>query len=61
VRRYDLKPDDLLFREHHRDGFRDLLEAANVRTDAFGNVRNLKALRSTGLMLRIIQNPGINL
>ncbi|HPW21173.1 MAG TPA: hypothetical protein PLE61_10205 [Vicinamibacterales bacterium] len=61
VERFDLKADDLLFREHHRDSFRELLIAAGLRTDAFGFQRNLKSLRSTALMMRIKQNPRINL
>ena len=41
--------------------FRELLLAAGLRTDSFGNVRNLKSLRSTALMMRIKANPHINL
>jgi integrase len=61
VERGHLKPEDLLFQEHHRDGFRELLEVAELRKDMDGNVRNLKSLRSTGLMMRIKSNPSINL
>jgi hypothetical protein len=61
VARGSLKPNDLLFKEHHRDGFRELLEATGLRRDRDGKLRNLKALRSTALMLRIIQNPHLNL
>ncbi len=61
VERFSLKADDLLFREHHRDSFRELLVAANLRTDAFGFHRNLKSLRCTALSFRIRQNPRINL
>jgi hypothetical protein len=61
VKRGELQPDAPLFREHHRDGFRELLVAAGLRTDSFGNVRNLKSLRSTALMMRIKANPRINL
>jgi hypothetical protein len=61
VARFALQPDDPLFREHHRDSFRELLVAAGLRTDAFGFQRNLKSLRSTALMMRIKQNPRINL
>lgn len=58
----DLKPDDMLLTEpRHTDGFRELLDAAGLRRDADGNVRNMKSLRSTGLMLRIKSNPSINL
>ena len=41
--------------------FRELLDAAGLRRDMDGNVRNLKSLRSTGLMMRIKSNPSINL
>lgn len=61
VARRNLKTDDLLFQEHHRDGFRELLEATGLRRDREGNIRNLKSLRSTGLMMRIRSNPRINL
>lgn len=61
VKRGALKPEDLLFPHHHRDGFRELLEVAGLRRDMDGNVRNLKSLRSTGLMMRIKGNPSINL
>lgn len=61
VARGDLKPDDLLFKEHHRDGFRELLDAAGLRKDRLGKPRNLKALRSTGLMMKIMANPELNL
>lgn len=61
VARGKLQPDDFLFQEHHRDAFRELLEAAGLRRDQMGKVRNLKSLRSTGLMMRIKSNPRINL
>ena len=61
VKRNDLKPEDLLFTEHHRDGFRELLEAAHLRYDADGMTRNLKSLRATGIAFRIRNNPRINL
>lgn len=54
------EPNDLVFEEHHRDGFRELLEAAGLRVSR-GKTRNLKSLRSTGLMLRIVTDPKINL
>lgn len=61
VERHSLKPDDLLFKEHHRDGFRELLEKAELRYNAAGALRNLKSIRSTALYARILQNPRINL
>lgn len=61
VARKHLTPDDLLFAEHHRDAFRELLIAANLRTDGNGHRRNLKSLRSTGMMLWILQYPNANI
>ena len=61
VKRRSLNSNDLLFTEHHRDGFRELLEAANLRFDADGVARNLKSLRSTGIAFRLRSNPRINL
>jgi hypothetical protein len=43
------KPDDMVFAEHHRDAFRELLIAAKLRTDKFGNERNFKSLRATAI------------
>lgn len=40
---------DLVFPEHHRDAFRELLIAAKLRTDKFGNERNFKSLRATAI------------
>jgi hypothetical protein len=57
VKRGNLQPDDLLSAEHHRDGFRELLIAAGLRSAG----RNLKCPLSTGLMLTILRNPRINL
>jgi len=50
-----------LFKNHHRDGFRELLEAAGLRCNAVGRKRNLKCLRCTGIMARIKFKPNINL
>lgn len=61
VQRRNLVTADTLFAEHHRDGFRELLTAAGLRTDAEGRLRNLKSLRCTALAFRILQNPRINL
>jgi integrase len=49
-----LKVTDLLFPVGQRDAFRELLIAAKLRTDAFGNERNLKSLRATSISLRIL-------
>jgi integrase len=54
IARRSLGPEDLLFEQHHRDGFRELLIAAKLRLDSEGKTRNLKSLRSTGLMFRIL-------
>jgi hypothetical protein len=61
IKRKSLKADDLLFGTHHRDAFRELLEASKLRHDDTGGTRNLKALRLTGLMLTILKNPNVNL
>jgi integrase len=55
------KPNDLLFPVHHRDAARELFIAAGMRENAFGERRNLKAFRSTGIAHWILSNPGINL
>lgn len=48
----------LVFPEHHRDAFRELLKAAELYEDHFGNRRNYKALRATAIALAILRpNP----
>jgi integrase len=49
-----LKPHDRLWKFSQRDGFRELLKAAGLRTDAFGNERNLKSLRATAISFKIL-------
>ena len=61
VERKKLKADDLLFTEHHRDAFRELLVATGLREDGAGNRRNLRSLRQTGMMLWILQFPNANI
>jgi hypothetical protein len=56
-----LKPPDKLWKHAQRDGFRELLIASGLRTDAFGNARNLKSLRATSISLFILDNPKVNL
>jgi hypothetical protein len=57
-----LKPGDRLWRYSQRDGFANLLEAAGLATDAFGNPRNLKALRCTGISFKVLAGaPNPNL
>lgn len=47
------KPDGRVFTETHRDGFRELLDACGLRTDAKGRTRDLKSLRPTGMSQRL--------
>ena len=48
----------LVFAEHHRDAFRELLVAAKLYTDHFGNRRNYKAMRATSIALALLRpNP----
>lgn len=48
----------LVFPAHHRDAFREMLKAANLYEDHFGNRRNYKALRATAIALAILRpNP----
>lgn len=42
-----------------RDGFRELLIAAGLRTDAFGNTRNLKSLRATAISFKLLDGVDI--
>jgi integrase len=57
-----LKPHQRLFTTSQRDGFRELLIAANLRTDAFGNKRNLKSLRATAISFKVLAGaPSPNL
>lgn len=51
----------LIFSEHPKDGFANLLTAAGLRKDKHGFVRNLKSLRSTGISARILAQPELNL
>jgi hypothetical protein len=54
-------PSDLIFPSHCRDAFRELLIAAELRTDAQGFERNLKSMRATAISLMLLENPDINL
>jgi integrase len=57
-----LAPRDRVWRYSQRDGFANLLDAAGLAEDAFGNPRNLKCLRSTGISLRVLTGaPSPNL
>ena len=55
--RPDAKPDDPLFLENHREGMKELLAAAQLRTDADGRTRDAKSLRQTGISLRLDLGP----
>jgi hypothetical protein len=50
----NLKAGDLLWPHTQRDAFRELLDAAGLRRDAFGVLRNLKSVRATAISLRIL-------
>lgn len=51
--RPDANPDDLLFLESHREGMKELLKLAELRTDAKGRTRDAKSLRQTGISMRL--------
>ncbi len=53
--------DALVFPEHKKDAFGTLIEAAGLRKDQFGYLRNLKSLRSTAISARILDQPELNL
>jgi hypothetical protein len=55
--RPDAKPDDPLFTETHREGIKELLAKANLRTDPDGRTRDAKSLRQTGISLRLDLGP----
>jgi hypothetical protein len=52
--------DALVFPEHHKDGFRELLEAAKLYRDHQGFTRNMKSLRATAISFRVMQ-PNANI
>lgn len=55
--RPDAKPDDALFLEQHREGIKDLLTKANLRTTQDGRTRDAKSLRQTGISMRLDLGP----
>jgi hypothetical protein len=55
--RPEAKPDDKLFAENHREGMKELLIKAKLRTDADGVTRDAKSLRQTGISLRLELGP----
>jgi hypothetical protein len=44
----------LIFPQHHRDGFRELLKSARLRADNKGHKRNLKSLRATAISFAVL-------
>lgn len=54
----DKAPTDLLFREHHRDAFRELLIAADLRENDYGVPRNSKCLRPTAISHWLLDYEG---
>ena len=55
--RPDVRPDDRLFVENHREGMKELLIKAELRADAEGRTRDSKSLRQTGISLRLDLAP----
>jgi hypothetical protein len=55
--RPEAKPDDPLFVENHREGIKELLIKAGLRSDADGRTRDAKSLRQTGISLRLDLGP----
>jgi integrase len=55
------QPGDKIFKQHCRDGFRELLEAAGLRTNDQGFTRNLKSVRATSISTALLNNPELNL
>jgi len=51
--RPEAKPDDPLFTENHREGMKELLSEAGLRTDSDGRTRDAKSLRQTGISMRL--------
>jgi len=57
VARPDVKPDDSVFTENHREGIKKLLKQAGLREDSEGRTRDAKSLRQTGISLRLDLGP----
>jgi hypothetical protein len=55
--RPDAKPDDPLFTENHREGVKELLIKAELRSDKDGRTRDSKSLRQTGISMRLDLGP----
>ena len=56
----DANPEEKIFTEHYRDGMRELLITARLRTDENGKTRDLKSLRPTGISLRLDESENPN-
>lgn len=57
-KRNDFKDADQIFPENHRDGLNELLNAAGLKFDRYGRVRNSKSLRHTYIMTRLLRSGG---
>jgi integrase len=55
--RPEAKPDDPLFTENHREGMKELLIKAKLRSSTEGRTRDAKSLRQTGISLRLDLAP----
>jgi hypothetical protein len=53
----DAKSDDPLFTENRREGIKERLLQAGLRSDAEGRTRDAKSLRQTGISLRLDLGP----
>lgn len=54
------QPTDHLFSVSHHQAFANLLEAAGLRKDAEGRLRNQKTLRHTSIMMRCLYERGLS-
>ncbi len=62
-RRIKTTPDpktDYIFPTKPKDGFAELLEAAGLRTNNEGFMRNLKSMRSSSISQRMLNQPDLN-
>jgi len=61
IKRRWVKDATLVFPEHHREAFKELLKAANLYHDSQGFTRNFKSLRATAISFRLLDDPNPNL
>jgi len=52
---------DQLFTEHHCDAFRELLTAAELRTNDSGQPRNMRCIRPTSISHWLLDRPTVPL